>query len=424
MVDNDDRKAPSKAVARNPYVKRSPATPVPQTIDRGHRASSPAAQDLTDPNPKTPPRTNPYLRKIAPTTPDVSPKPYAITPSPSRLTPTQRAKMEENRKRAFERRLASLENQEPNKKARREAMNSCLRCGSIKPDSLCIIWAHSGERQRETRNGSDCFRYSCCGRLAPSCCFVGRHAFSRSDIHALGRSRNVVIECNCHNGPARMLCTRKDNMNCGRYFFRCSSDGSGKCDFFLWADKAFDLKKIRGVPANDGIKEWIHIYANPFDQEVDWMETTASMMPQSLPILRERLIAALLMHQCCGRVVGESDGESSASSSPRLESVTEIVQQMFIASSLEDRKTLLLQELYPLNQDQISRRFGVSFKEHDPLFEQVPSMEECRSALSRATRENSVFRSCRVKLESVTQPTSRVSITFIHLEGLENYFSA
>eukprot|EP00804_Cyclotella_cryptica_P004519 CCRYP_006880-RA/>CCRYP_006880-RA protein AED:0.42 eAED:0.42 QI:0/-1/0/1/-1/1/1/0/420 len=420
MADNNEIAAPSKPTARNPYVKVSPSTPVQQTIDRSIRVSSPVATDMTETNPTTPPRTNHYVPRIAPATPDVAPNPCAITPSPSKLTPVQRATMEENRKRALERRVASLENQEPNKKARREAINSCRRCGSINPDSLCIIWAHSGERQPETRSGSDCFRFSCCGRIAPSCCFVGRHAFSPSDVRALGSSRNVVIECHCHNGPARLLCTRKDNSNCGRYFFRCSSHGGGKCDFFLWADKAFDLKQTRDIPAHHEIKEWIHVYANPFDQEVNWMERTASMMPQSLPILRERLIAALLMHQCCGRVVGEA----GVSCTPRLESVTEIIQQIFMANCFENRKALLLKELYPLNQDQISRRFGVSFKENDPLLEQVPSVQECISALSKATRENSVLRSCRVKLESVRQPAPGVSVTLIHLEGLVNYFAS
>jgi hypothetical protein len=169
------------------------------------------------------------------------------------------------------------------------------------------------------------------------------------------------------------------------------------------------------MPARDGVKEWIHIYANPFDQELGWMESTASLMPLSLPILRERLLAALVMHQCCGRVVNEGSSDS-------LEEVVEMVRKVFKTGDLAERKTLLLKELYPLNQEQITGRFGVTFQENDPLFDQLPSLAECRDAFSKATRENKVLRSCGVGLEGL--PCDEVSPTFIHLDGLENYFAA
>lgn len=187
----------------------------------------------------------------------------------------------------------------------------------------------------------------------------------------------------------------------------------------MWADKAFNLKYRRRLPARDGIKEWINIYANPFDQDLNWMEATASMVPKPLPILRERLIAALIMHQCCGSVTG-----GWANSNPKLENFADMVEKVFKASDLTERKSMLLKELYPLSENQIARRFGVSFEEEDPLFDKAPSVEECQRALSKASKENSVLRSCGVKIEPFTNSSSGYSATFIPLEGLENYLAA
>jgi hypothetical protein len=159
----DDSKSPSKAhvTVTNPYLKKAPvSSPERQTIP-----SSPAAAAINNSttNPKTPPKTNPYLKNITPATADAKPPP---SESPSKLTPAQRAKMEENRKRAFEKRVASLEKQEPNKKARLEVMSttgrgSCVRCGGTDEESLCMVWNHTGEIQRErSYTGWDNFRWS------------------------------------------------------------------------------------------------------------------------------------------------------------------------------------------------------------------------------------------------------------------------
>lgn len=211
------------------------------------------------------------------------------------ITPEHRAKMEENRKRALERRVASLVDQEPNKKARMGAMeqaghHGCVRCGSHDSNTLCIEWNHEGDIERERARyalhvlclsyvfsvlhlmihsinhmctsllcrgsgpyGWDAFRYTCCGRLAPSPCFVGKHKF-RGSRYAY---RPLVVQCNCHNGPARLIETKKAGPNLGRYFFRCSSDRKKDCNFFMWADEAFDLPKQSRLVSDDGIKEWI-----------------------------------------------------------------------------------------------------------------------------------------------------------------------
>lgn len=219
---------------------------------------------------------NPYL-KMSPTTNVLaSPSPPCASKSSSTLTDEQRTKIEENRKRALERRVASLVEQEPNKKARLDAPK-CLRCGSYDKNTLCIKWDHDGDIERERAFGSgpygwDAFRYDCCGRLAPNPCFVGQHNFgtTSSNRHLMGM-RNMVLQCDCHNGPARLVETKKEGPNCGRYFFRCSSDRRADCKFFMWADVAFNLPPQRRQPSRDGIKEWISKYMKVYYAELDFV---------------------------------------------------------------------------------------------------------------------------------------------------------
>lgn len=166
---------------------------------------------------------------------------------------------------------------------------------------------------------------------------------------------------------------------------------------------------------------WLHdlyspsdIYANPFEQQLHWMEMTASMMPTCQTILRERLLAAMLMHECCSSVTG-----GMIDNMPHLQDLVKKIQTCFNLDDLEERKKSLLDNfLYPLNQAQVTRRFGVSFQKDDPLFMKTPTFEECRDALAKAIKENSVLRSAGVKFEVLPDTT------FIQLEGLENYFRA
>lgn len=150
--------------------------------------------------------------------------------------------------------------------------------------------------------------------------------------------------------------------------------------------------------------------------------TGSSVKPKPVPMLRERLIAGLLMHECCMSVTG---GWSVAN--PKLEDfVNGVVCKVFGAGSSGERKSLLLKGLYPLNEVQITRRFGVCFQDEEDgvLFDELPSFEECQRAFVRATKENSVLRACGVKLNHFTHPSSGMSATFIPLEGLENYLAA
>ena len=156
------------------------------------------------------------------------------------------------------------------------------------------------------------------------------------------------------------------------------------------------------------------IYANPFQQNLEWMEMTASMMPTTQAILRERLIAAILLHECCASVTG-----GWVCSQPKLEDFVEKIQTLFrIEDPMKRTDKLLKDFLYPLKQAQVVRRFGVYFGSNDPLFAEAPTFEECRDALTRATKENSILRSAGVKLERF-----RGQVTFVHLGGLENYYA-
>lgn len=148
------------------------------------------------------------------------------------------------------------------------------------------------------------------------------------------------------------------------------------------------------------------------------MESTASLMPTSCTLLRERLIAAMLMHECCSSVTG-----GMVCSMPHLEDMVKKVQECFELEPKQRSEKLVKDFLYPLTQSQIARRFGVSFDsaESDPLFSKIPTFDECRDALAKAVKENSVLRTTGVKLETLTRPD--ISVTFVKLEGLENYFA-
>ena len=110
-------------------------------------------------------------------------------------------------------------------------------------------------------------------------------------------------------------------------------------------------------------------------------------------------------------------------SMPHLNDMVEKVRKCFEMDPKERNEKLKKDFLYPLTQSQIARRFGVSFDsaDKDPLFSKSPTFDECRDALAKAVRENSVLRTTGVKLETLSRPD--ISVTFVKLEGLENYFA-
>lgn len=160
-------------------TEEQPTSLQPSSNSNAMVSPSPAKNNSYAKTPVSPSAAkNPYL-KMSPTS--LTATKVLASPSPSKpsstLTDEQRTKIEENRKRALERRVASLVEQEPNKKARHDAPQ-CLRCGSYDKNTLCIKWDHDGDIERERALGSgpygwDAFRYDCCGRLAPNPCFKG-----------------------------------------------------------------------------------------------------------------------------------------------------------------------------------------------------------------------------------------------------------
>ena len=56
--------------------------------------------------------------------------------------------------------------------------------------------------------------------------------------------------------------------NCGRYSFKCSGNGIDGCDFFLWANKAFNLDYRRRSPRGQGVDS--HLRPIPLIKIYNW----------------------------------------------------------------------------------------------------------------------------------------------------------
>lgn len=323
------------------------------------------------------------------------------------LTPQQRQRMEENRKRALERKAAN----EAAKK-RKKYRIPCYRCGATDLNStLCIDWKHTGDIQRE-RNpfnqgfwDRDVFRYKCCGRLSPQPCHVGRHDFP--SIHLRSPSTKQLVLCACHK-PASLMRTKKDGPDVGRFFFRCNSGGRrAECSFFAWADQAFGLPPQRPlISPEDGVKEWIYIHANPFQEK-----NIFSMSVINPSFARKRVIAAVIIHEMITKVSGPM-----VQSQCPLDMILHKVIQAF------ETKTVV-KNLYPLTLPQIFRRFGCCDENPEEL--QAPSPLEVKEILTNlVSEENQILRST-VILETLSNKSDSSSpgVTFVDLSGLEDYIA-
>jgi hypothetical protein len=323
-----------------------------------------------------------------------------VTPS---LTPEQRRRTEENRKRALERRAAL----ETKQKVLKPAQPPCLRCGSDIPSSLCIDWKHSAELQRERnpfstgRWNRDIFRYDCCNRLAPQPCYIGLHDFSFPGKNpgsvTLSSCVKKVQECHC-NRPAHLKRTRKDGLNVGRYFFRCNSEGKPTCDFFAWADQVFNLPPQRPVLSPDGIKEWICLYANPFDEKLAF----EAVVDQAQA--RKRVIAALIIHEMIHEICGGRGG--FVCTSPHLGELEDKVLKIW-------EEKAIVKCLSPLTRSQIVQRFGCQVIEELDK----PTKEEIEECLRYAIQSNKVLRS------TVELQTDSAVTPYVDLSGLEAYIA-
>ena len=310
---------------------------------------------------------------------------------------------------------------------------TCIRCGEAvsgtqadpNTSNLCIVWKHTGELQRERHGPSrwhDTFRWSCCGRLDPQPCFVGRHTTTLDDDE-----KPPVIQCLCGK-PAHLKRTRKvGSPNRGRYFFRCNSlavggsggghhgvSSMGPCKFFAWADVVLRLphKEIPKV-APDGVREWECLFANPYRECYSGIVSNVS----SCCSQRERLMAALCLQEMCASVDGTRHSTSSATDTETLvESILHLAGE-----SRETRKEEILRRLLPLTPEQATRRFGLLDDTLDGL-----TKEECQAIVLDFLQKSPLVRSLGVR----TTPScdSRASVDpathsgfIVDLEGLEAY---
>jgi len=315
-------------------------------------------------------------------------KPPPAAQSPSSLTKDQKERMEQNRKHAL-----ALKTESERKKRLAAA---CGRCGeNASKGTLCIVWRHRGEIQRERSFHGDIFRYSCCGRLDPQPCFVGKHLQPGEHVNP-----NLVTVLNCDCGKlAQLRRTHKQGLNTGRYFYRCCTVGRPDCDFFQWADQVHGLPPFRPVAAPDGIQEWMYPHANPFGE--DLAHHNAIVHADQA---RKRVIGALLIKAMVHEVTG-----AFVCLSVQPESIFENVK------SIVSEKTIV-KKMYPLTLPQVEQRFGCDLDNFC-----VPDDAECDSILQQVLDLNPIMRST-VHLETLTSGMHQGK-RLLSLQGLESYFA-
>lgn len=324
---------------------------------------------------------NPYASKpkAAKVTPTGSGK---KKPAPS-LTPLQLTRIEENRQRAAELRAAE----------RRKT--ACPRCGcDASENTLCLVWLHEGDIQREWDgyNRRDIFRFECCGREDPSPCFIGRH-LSPSSSSSSGSTACLQVHCTKCGSRAKLFRTHKDSPNCGRYFFKCPQRECSS--FFQWADTAYGLPPQIPTRSDDGVKEWVHIYGNPFSEG---NILGGSVTPE---LGRRRLLGALEIREMVTMV---AVGPLVCTFMP----VQEFLEN--VLGKISKKEKPLTELLWPLKASQLDGRFGTT-----EVPEEV-TLEELQDALTAICERHCVLRTT-VKLGD-TDDTP-----WIDLVGFETYLA-
>ncbi|KAI1415979.1 hypothetical protein F5Y13DRAFT_155802 [Hypoxylon sp. FL1857] len=112
---------------------------------------------------------------------------------------------------------------------------------------------------------------------------------SSSRAPVKGLFRNGVWHCNCiPRLPAVLLQVRKDTPNKGRSFYTCQKDKDkkNKCDFFLWAEDAYEREigsvltnarsEVEGTPSRKPKKRQrtLHESITPAQEKRHWSEKT------------------------------------------------------------------------------------------------------------------------------------------------------
>jgi len=200
---------------------------------------------------------------------------------------------------------------------------------------------------------------------------------------------------------AQMRRTRKEGFNTGRFFYRCGAPGPSECDFFQWVDTAHGLPQLLPLPAADGVKEWIHPYANPYNENNLF---SAAVHGENA---RRRVIAALLIRAMTLSVTGKPF----------------VVIQLPLCHLLEKvkghctTKINLEEHLWPMTRRQLDQRFGrTDLDDFD-----VPDDEEMMSIFKEIMSRNDMIRST-VKLYKIEEGVDK-GREWVDLQGLKTYMT-
>lgn len=353
---------------------------IPVRTSKGHFGETRMTSVSSPPPHGGPTIANPYFKSPSILRKTTQNRPaFLEAPSGMLVSPEQRARSEANRKRALQ---FLAEKQAKRVKAPPESPPPmrCRKCSQTAHErTLCIVWKHDGEigdEEPEDSGRQQVRHYTCCGRVVPQPCSVGRHV--------VGAATDVPRKITCTCGlPAKLRRTQKNSRNCGRYFFCCGEPRQSACSFFAWADALLDLPPSIPKIASDGIKEWLFPYANPFDEP----NLHTSVVDASA---RRRLIAAMLLRE----MILSLHGAASALYSRN-------VMTRFATNQLD---------LFPLTSAQVQQRFGST----DLTGLSAPTHEECAEILQEIMARNDVIRST---VDVTGEPTH----LFINLMGLEIY---
>jgi len=292
---------------------------------------------------------------------------HETTPARNVLTPEQQERIQANRAKALQLRQE--------KERQEQIALQCQRCKApSNKNELCIVWKHSNdELEKERSIVGKIFRSPCCQRVDPQPCFIGTHLEPGQTITTPSYLRTTV---NCECGEqARLARTAKKSLNYGRYYYRCWVPvGTPLCNFFQWADVVHGLPVNRPALSVDGIAEWVHPHADPFDEDLCHGHAVVHA-----DRARQRLIAACLIRQL---VLAVTDSPYVQTSQP----VTDLLHT--VNDVLSGHTEAIVQHLWPLTLAQIQKRFGV---EHLEAVSPV-TRQEFQLVLDQVLERNPVMR--------------------------------
>ena len=309
-------------------------------------------------------------------------------PLHSTVTPEQWERSQANRQRALQLR------QEKERRDRLPVL--CPRCSKPSDNQqLCIVWRHRVQHMEEHPSRS-IVCWPCCQRVDPQPCFIGTHIPPGTAAGASLLWTTSTIHCDCGELARFQRCHKAGN-NQGRYFYHCWVPfGSPQCDYFQWADQVHGLE-YRSTLAPDGVSEWQHLHADPFDE--DLCRRPLAVVRQDRT--RERLIAACLVKQ----MVLEANSGEFLQCLQTKEELRHAVNQV-----LSNGNAAVLEHLSPLTGTQIQQRLGYDGGNIGVKDSVLP--EEFKALVDKLLETNQVLRAT----------VRRIDSAWLDLQYLGNYF--